>query len=103
MTNFENLKKMSLQDFTEWLQECGVFENTPWMKWFNENYCDKCESIIVKADDAEKVLGIKPFLDEEYECSYCEVYDDCCKFFPNGCPSNKEIIRMWLEIKDETN
>ena len=103
MNNFDKIKQMSLEDFAEWLYEHGMVDNTPWMKWFNENYCDKCESIIVKSEDAEKVLGLKPFYDEEYECAYCEVYEDCCKFFPNGSPSNKEIIKMWLEEKDETS
>ena len=103
MTNFEKIKNMSLDEFAEWVDEHGMFDNTPWMKWFNENYCDKCESIFVKAEEAEKVLGIKPFYNEEYECAYCEVYENCCKFFPDKCPSNKDIIKMWLEVKDETN
>ena len=101
MNNFEKIKQMSLEDFAEWLYEHRMVDDTPWMEWFNENYCDKCESIIVKAEDAEEVLGIKPFYNEEYECAYCEVYEDSCKFFPNGYPSNKDIIKMWLEIRDE--
>ena len=99
MNNFEkNFKQMSLEDFAEWLYENVMVDNTPWMNWFDKNYCSKCESIIVKAEDAEVVLGLKPFYNEEYECTYCEVYEDCCKFFPNGCPSNKDIIKMWLEV-----
>ena len=101
MNNFEKIKNMSLEEFAEWLYEHSMVDNTPWMNWFNETYCEKCESIIVKAEEAEAVLGIKPFYKEEYECAYCEVYEDCCKFFPNGCPSNRDIIKMWLEAIDE--
>lgn len=102
MTNFDKIKNMTFEQFAGWLDEHGMIDNTPWMNWFDENYCDKCESIIVKAGDAKEVLGIKPFYNEEYECAYCEVHDHC-RFFPDKYPSNKDIIKMWLEVKDETN
>ena len=98
MNNFEKIKQMPLEEFAEWLYEHGMVDDTPWMKWFTENYCDKCESIIVKAEDAESILGFKPFYKEEYEGTYCEVHEDCCKFFPDKYPNNKDIIKMWLEV-----
>lgn len=101
MNNFEKIKSMSLEDFADWLYEHGMVDNTPWMNWFNKNYCDKCESIIVKAEDAESILSLKPFYDEEYECAYCEVYDHCKFFSDRESPAVKEIIKMWLE--DNTN
>ena len=101
MNNFEKIKNMSFEEFAEWLYEHGMVDNTPWTKWFNETYCDKCESIIIKAEEVEEVLGIKPFYNEEYNCDYCEVYEDCCKFFPEGYPSNKDIIKMWLKVEDD--
>lgn len=102
MNNFEKIKQMSLEEFAEWLHEHGMVDNTPWMNWFNENYCEKCESIIVKSEDAEEVLGFKPFYDEECECAYCEVYDKC-KYFPDleETPSMKDIIKMWLEAEND--
>lgn len=101
MNNFDKLKNMTIEELAKFLDEHGMYDDTPWMKWFNENYCDKCESIIVKAAEAESIIGIKPFYDEEYECAYCEVYEDCCKFFSEGFPSNKDIIKMWLEAEDD--
>lgn len=99
MNNFEKIKNMSLEDLTNWIDEHGMYDNTPWMNWWNDNYCDRCESIIVKAEDAEVKLNIKPFCDEEYECAYCEVHDHC-KFFPDrASPDVKEIITMWLEAE----
>ena len=102
MNNFEKIKQMPLEEFADWLYEHGMVDDTPWMNWFNENYCNKCESIIVKAEDAEEVLGLKPLYDKECKCSYCEVYENCCKFFPDNYPSNKDIIKMWLEVTDDT-
>ena len=97
MTNFDKLKSMSIDEFAKWLEEHGMIDNTPWMNWWDNNYCDKCESIIIKADEAESSLGIKPFYNEEYECAYCEMHDHC-KFFPNQeSPSISDIIKMWLE------
>ena len=101
MTNFEKIKNMSLEEFAEWLYEHGIVDNTPWMKWFDETYCGKCESIIVKAEDAEKVLGLKPFYNEDYECAYCEVNDHCRFFKDREAPNVKDIIKMWLEENDE--
>lgn len=103
MTNFEKIKSMSIEELTEFLNEHGMFDNTPWMDWWDKNYCSNCESIKLSGkEEIENIVGITPFLNETYECAYCEVHDHC-KFFPNGCPSNKEIIKMWLEVTDETN
>lgn len=102
MNNFEKIKQMPLEEFAEWLDEHGMFDNTPWINWFNKNYCNKCDSIIVKAENAEEVLGIKPFYNEEYECAYCEVYNKC-RYFAHleQEPSIQEIIKMWLEAEDD--
>lgn len=100
MNNFEKIKNMSFEDFCKWLDEHRMID-APWMDWWSKNYCDKCESIIVKAKDAEALLGITPFFNkEQYECTYCEINDGKCRFFPNQeAPNMKTIMRMWLEAK----
>lgn len=101
MTNFDKIKNMSLDELAEWIDEKCIIDNTPWMNWWDKTYCDKCESIIIKAEEAEDILGIKPFLNEEYECVYCEVNDHCRFFEDRETPNVKDIIKMWLEVKDE--
>ncbi len=98
MTNFDKFKSMTIDELAEFIDEHGMYDDTPWMNWWDETYCDKCESIIVKSKDAENILGLTPFLDEEYECAYCEVHNKC-KYFPDKdeTPSMRDIIKMWLE------
>lgn len=105
MTNFEKLKNMSLEELAEWIDDNGMIDNTPWMNWWDKNYCDKCESIFVESEAAETILGIKPFYNEKYECAYCEVHEGKCKFFPDAdcAPSIKDIIKMWLGEPYEAN
>lgn len=102
MTNFENLKKMSLEDFAEWLDKHGMFDGSPWLNDFNKKYCEKCESVEIKYTDAKKKLGLEPFYEESFECAFCELVDENgvkrCRFFPelDDVPDNKEMIEMWL-------
>ena len=42
MTNIEKLRAMSLDEFSLWLDENGLFDNSPWMNWFDKKYCEKC-------------------------------------------------------------
>lgn len=95
VTNFELIKNMDIDEFTEWLDELdNVFEEAPWMKWWNDTYCAKCES--------EKAYF--SYIGKEIECAWCELYAKC-RFFPEyiGSPNTTEIIKLWLEseIKDE--
>ena len=60
MTNYEKLKNMSVDDFAEWLDEYGKFDESPWSEWFNSTYCKKCESIEVNRNVSEDKLGIYP-------------------------------------------
>ena len=101
MTNFEKIKSMSSEEFAKWLNKKNMVDNTPWMNWWETNYCDHCDPLTVKAEDAEALLGLKPFNNEPLLCAYCELHDDC-KFFPNReVPSITEIIKMWLEVEYE--
>lgn len=85
---------MSTEDLANWLDEYGSFDNSPWIKWWNCTYCNNCPDIMCKYDGGNR----------EFPCSYCEL-NDKCKFFPeyDEAPSNKEIIKMWLESESEDN
>lgn len=93
MTNFDKFKQMSLKEFVEWLDEYGAFDSSPWMKWFDEKYCQNCDSIMTNPVDYPNI---------EIPCSYCELNGNC-KFFPDkeDTPDNKEIIEMWFAEEGE--
>lgn len=92
MTNYEHIKSMSIDKLSEWLDEYGELDNSPWIQWFNELYCNKCEPIMCHHIGSEY----------EFPCSWCEL-NDGCKYFPNlsVAPNNKMIIKMWLESEAE--
>lgn len=89
MTVFENIKNNSIDELAEWLDEYCTFDTAPWWKWWDENYCDKCEPEI----------GHMMAFGKELECKYawCEL-NHKCKFFQEmeEIPDNKQIIKMWL-------
>lgn len=88
-----------MKELAEWLDEHGMYDNSPWSTWFDKNYCSKCESIECKVidDDISKKLGFKPRYGN-IQCAYCEL-EKKCKFFPDleETPSCSDIIEMWLE------
>lgn len=88
MTNFELFKNMSLCEFTEWLDSFSIHDNAPWVEYFCENYCNKCEPEIAYI----------PYFNREMECAWCEMHGKC-RFFEDmeDTPNTKEIIKMWLE------
>jgi hypothetical protein len=79
---------MSLDKISEWLDEYGQFDSSPWTEWFDKTYCKNCPDIMCKYEDG---IG-------EFPCSYCELNGNC-KFFPeyNKIPDNKTTIKMWLK------
>lgn len=93
MIRFDNFKSMTLDQLAEWLGKYGQFDNSPWMSWFDEKYCSNCEAIMCRYKDSEL----------EFPCSWCELNDNNCKFFPDmdHAPNNKDIIKMWLESEGE--
>ena len=88
MKVIDKLKSQTVDEFIDWLDEYCRFEGSPWIQWWNENYCSKCPAMIGKYEDS----------DRELEFSWCELHDKC-KFFPDmdEVPDSKQIIRMWLE------
>lgn len=92
MTEFDKIKNMNLEELAEWLDVvCSFSDDSPWMKWFSEKFCDNCPP----------VQTFVPYLNKEAECSYCELNGNC-KFFPDllDTPENKQIIKMWLESEE---
>lgn len=93
MNNFEKLKSMSVEELAEWLDKYLSFEEAPHMVWFNENYCEKCESIMCHYENST----------HEFPVSHCEL-NHKCRYFPemSEVPSGKEIVKMWfkMEVKE---
>ena len=102
MNNFEKLKSMSVEELAAWLDENGIVDNSPWLDDFNNKYCANCESVMCKYEDAEKIVGFKPFYDDEVECGYCEVYNKC-RFFEDRdeVPDGVEMVKLWLNEEVE--
>lgn len=101
MTNFEKFTTSDIDTLARFLDKHGAFDDSPWMKWFDENYCKKCEPIECHYAEAEK-LNIKPFYGGTIKCGFCEL-EGYCKFFPDldYIPDNEDIIKMWLELECE--
>ena len=89
MKVFDNIKNKNIDELAEWLDKYCTFEDSPWNKWYDENYCSKCKPI--KSSVAND-FGYTS------ECCYCELNGNC-KFFKDmkESPNSKQIIEMWLE------
>lgn len=87
MTVFDNFKNKNIDELAEWLSEYCSFDQAPYWRWWDKNYCNKCEPEIAYLFSSDK----------ESKCAWCELYDKC-KFFQdmNEIPDSKEIIKMWL-------
>lgn len=92
MTIFEEMKSMNIDEFVEWLDKHGAFDTAPWMFWFDNNYCKKCEPEVAYVEELHK----------KCECGWCELHGKC-KFFEDleEVPHHKQIIKMWLELESE--
>lgn len=92
MNNFENFKSMSIDQLAEWLDKYMTFDDAPHMAWFNEKYCNNCESIMCHYEDSTR----------EFPCAHCEL-NGKCRYFPElpEVPNGKEIAKMWLEMEAE--
>lgn len=91
MTNYESIKSKNIDELAEYLEECIEWDNSPWEKWFDKNYCQKCA--IVKA--------FAPYIKRETEFAWCEL-NDGCRFFEGFdgiaiIEDCKNVIKLWLE------
>lgn len=95
MTVFENIKSKNIDELVEWMDKYCVFDCSPYMRWWDDNYCSKCMPEVVDDPDVGGFL----------ESSWCELHDKC-KYFQDkeDIPTIKETIKMWLEseYEDET-
>lgn len=90
MNVFDSIKLKNIDELAEWFDENVTSDDTPWWKWWDENYCKKCESEIAYMSE----------LDKKCECAWCELHGKC-KFFKelDDIPDCKQTIKMWLESK----
>lgn len=88
MNNYEKLQSLSIELFAEWLDANGMWDNSPWSTWWNDNFCAKCED----------VTAYVPDWDRECDFAWCEL-EHKCRFFQemDEEPSSKDIIKLWLE------
>lgn len=93
MTKFEEIKSKNIDEFAEWLDKHGVYDYSLWGNWFDENYCSKCEPILVSKGGTDYHFDI--------QCAWCEL-NGKCQFFKelDGTPDNKYVIKLWLETED---
>lgn len=86
MTNYEMLKNKTVDELIDWLDEY-VINDSPWISYFDNKYCKKCEPIHCEDGDCGS---------NDY--GWCEL-NNKCRFFQDmdGIPDNKQIIKMWLE------
>lgn len=106
MTKFESINFKNIDEFAEWLDKYGVYDSSPWMEWWNENYCQKCETVTMTREEYANIAGwyrcpdYCSYIEDTVECGYCEV-NGKCRYFQDmdEVPSNKEIIKMWLQTK----
>ena len=90
MTRIEELKNMNADAIAAWMDKFVRVDDSPYMKWFDETYCKRCEPI----------MCCYPGSEFEFPCAWCEL-ENKCKFFPDmsKAPGVKEIIKMWLELE----
>ena len=88
MTVFDWINSKNIDEFAEWLYKVGTYDDSPWMQWWNDNYCGKCEPEVIDDVDCNK----------EFVCAWCELHDKC-KYFKDmeDIPTIEQTIKMWLE------
>ncbi len=88
MTVFEDIKSKNIDELVEWIDNNFAFDTAPYMYWFDDNYCSKCE--VEEAYDVDRYVTLK--------CAWCEI-NGKCKFFQDmdKVPDAKQTIKMWLE------
>lgn len=97
MTRYEQFTSLTIGQLAQWIDAHGQFDGSPWLEWFDRNYCSKCEPVYVTKEDSKEKLGFELLYNIKTTCAYCEINKEC-KFFPGReNPSMVEIIEMWLK------
>ena len=94
MTNFRKIQSMSVEELAKWLDQNGMWDNSPWSKWFDSTYCQRCESVKATVDDY--------FGHRECKFAYCEL-EKKCRYFDDydEVPDGVEMAKLWLEAEVE--
>lgn len=83
MTIFDSMKSNNIDEFAEWLCKYASSDCSPWIQYWDNNYCKKCG------------------WEEDYiwnGYAWCEL-NGKCKFFKDmdKIPDEKDVIKLWLE------
>ena len=91
MTIFDCIKNKNIDELAEWLDEHCDFDTALWWRFWDKNYCGKCEAVVFTDDEGD-----------EKDFAYCELNGNC-RFFKDmkKIPDSKQIIKMWLESEDK--
>ena len=87
MTVFDNITNKNIDELSDWFNSYTISDYSPWLIWWDENFCKKCDVEHSYTKEFGKV-----------ECAWCEL-NGKCKFFKemNEIPNNKQVIKMWLQ------
>lgn len=102
MTHFEKIfKDATPESIAEFLDCNGMWDNSPWLNWWDKQYCSKCDTVELTNCQAKELLGIEsPFEGVNLVGSFCEVYKKC-RYTDDHEPTSKEIIEAWLNSQCE--
>jgi len=91
MTNYEQLKSMSAEQLSMWLDENVKSRDAPpWELWFDLEYCKKCPEEWTKLPD----------LPHEVSCAWCELHGKCKHFQQyNDMLTSIQMISLWLDAE----
>ena len=86
MTVYEDLMSKDIDELADLIDKYTSIDDAPYILWWDENYCNKCESVIAL------------FNNRQEEFAWCEL-NNKCKFFPEmgDVPDCIQIIKWWLE------
>lgn len=92
MTVFDSIKNKNIDELAEWIDEHCNFDDALHWKYWDENYCNKCEPITAGTNVFGYPLKYAP----------CEITGNC-KFFKDAkdIPNSKQVIKMWLESEEK--
>lgn len=94
MTVFENIHSKNIDELVEWLDKNGAYDDPPWLKWYDRNYCRKCEPVVCSY--VNDCYG--NYYSNEHEFAWCELRGNCRYFIDmKRVPDRKQTIKLWLE------